>query len=508
MNLKKLNELIETGCREITLTEDVIIDDEKSLLKIKSDLTIDADNHDFINNISNENIIPTVVVDSKARLTLINCNFNTRFDFKCKYRTGLTLINCIFHNNQEKKWEKIECDIFSSLTLIDCDFREVSNTVISTDSTLIKIKNTLFDLDSSEIRSNDSAVEIMASDEKYLKKILKKLNKNNVGLYLVLDEFPDCYSSFTDLNELISKNDGEIVLQSDYLFDDNPELFDGIEIVKDNLVIDGNNHIINANGKSKVFNVTAQNITLKNIIFVNGYSIDGGVLKNHSNNLIVENCKFEGNCALNGGAVCNPEGNLKLVDCDFDKNYAFGLGGALYNGACCNMESASFDSNVVNDMFPASKNIKSELYDMHIGMGGAIYNGKDALIYGKNISFGFNEAMETSAIDNDGTIELNECNFEFNRSRGGAAICNGGILKIENSHFGENGSKYVDIYNIENYGTLELKWCEFDEGTYYESGDVTIFITSRGFETAADEEDYTDMKRRSTDLIEYYYENE
>ena len=97
---------------------------------------------------------------------------------------------------------------------------------------------------------------------------------------------------------------------------------------------------INANGKSKVFNVAAQNITLKNIIFVNGYSIDGGVLKNHSNNLIVENCKFKGNCALNGSAVCNPEGNLKLIDCSFDENYAFGLGGALYNYARCNIESS------------------------------------------------------------------------------------------------------------------------------------------------------------------------
>lgn len=59
----------------------------------------------------------------------------------------------------------IEWDTFSSLTLIACDFREFSDTVISTDSTLIKIKNTLFDLDSSEIRNNDRAVEIMASDE-------------------------------------------------------------------------------------------------------------------------------------------------------------------------------------------------------------------------------------------------------------------------------------------------------------------------------------------------------
>ena len=245
MNLKKFNELIESGNREITLTEDIVIDDEKSLIRINGDLTIDAANHDFINNISEENIIPKVILDSKARLTLINCNFNTRFDFKCKYHTDLTLINCIFHNNQEKKWEKIECDTFSSLTLIDCDFREFSNTVISTDTTLIKIKNTLFDLDSSEIHNKNGSIEIRASDEKYLKKILKKLNNNNVGLFLVLDEFPDRYSSFTDLNELISKNDGEIVLQRDYLFDDNPELSDGIEIVKDNLVIDGNNHILN-----------------------------------------------------------------------------------------------------------------------------------------------------------------------------------------------------------------------------------------------------------------------
>ena len=110
MNLKKLNEIIEIGTREITLTEDIVIDDEKSLIRIKGDLTIDAANHDFINNSSKENIIPTVIVDSKARLTLINCNFNTRFDFKCRNHTGLNLINCIFHNNHENKREMIECD--------------------------------------------------------------------------------------------------------------------------------------------------------------------------------------------------------------------------------------------------------------------------------------------------------------------------------------------------------------------------------------------------------------
>lgn len=42
MNLKKLNEIIEIGTREITLTEDIVIDDEKSLIRIKGDLTIDA----------------------------------------------------------------------------------------------------------------------------------------------------------------------------------------------------------------------------------------------------------------------------------------------------------------------------------------------------------------------------------------------------------------------------------------------------------------------------------
>lgn len=54
--------------------------------------------------------------------------------------------------------------------------------------------------------------------------------------------------------------------------DEDEQLFfeGGIELDEDNLTIDGQNHVIDANNLSRIFYITGKNITLKNIIFKNG----------------------------------------------------------------------------------------------------------------------------------------------------------------------------------------------------------------------------------------------
>ena len=97
---------------------------------------------------------------------------------------------------------------------------------------------------------------------------------------------------------------------------------EGIPIDKDNITINGNNHIIDANGKVRIFNITGKNVTLKNIIFKNGYTDEyGGAIRNDKGQINIINCKFIGNNAKgNGNDISNtPESEIKIESCEFSK---------------------------------------------------------------------------------------------------------------------------------------------------------------------------------------------
>ena len=140
----------------------------------------------------------------------------------------------------------------------------------------------------------------------------------------------DCLSTgeinnFTDLNDEISKipEEGKFTLEKDYAYGSGDSDYkDGIIIAKDNVVIDGDGHTIDGAGQARIFNITSNNVTLKNINFLNGHS---------------EN---------NGGAIyaC---GNLTLIDCNFINNTAVQQGGAVYVGSP--VSNCRFDSTFINN---------------------------------------------------------------------------------------------------------------------------------------------------------------
>jgi len=66
-----------------------------------------------------------------------------------------------------------------------------------------------------------------------------------------------------------------------------------IKITQDDLTIDGNGHTIDAQNNSQIFNITGNNITLKNIIFKNALT------------------------KKSGGAILNFKGTIKVIDCEF-----------------------------------------------------------------------------------------------------------------------------------------------------------------------------------------------
>ena len=500
MNFKEFEELVNSGVGEIALGEDVVPDEERNWVRMKKDgLTIDGNGHTIE--------LKRFHVQAK-NITLKNMDFVNNdeysFRFEIDSKSSLTLIDCSFQDNRQFEDETdenpshviithygavIDCEIYSKLALIGCDFEKCGINV-SARLALVKIDNCRFDIENSKIANDDGSVEVVASQEEYLKPIIKEFTLCNRGLFLSLDEIPENYSRFSDLNELISCGEGEIVLNEDYIFDDSEELIEGIEIARDNLVIDGNNHIINGNGKSRVFDISAKNVTLKNIRFINSFSSDGGAIINRSEGLVLENCRFLGNHGGHGGAICNIGKNLRVIDCDFDFNSSFWSGGAIYSESdnLC-IDSSSFQDNIVNDYFAQVPNFKSNLDGGSHGNGGAIYNERGR-IHIKKTSFDFNQAMgEGSAIDNSGNMKAAECRFISNYAKDGAAVSNWGCFKADKSVFSGNESKYASVNNFLNMGTLELEDCQFEDGVYYENGDGSMVFSDGELVGRYDDED-------------------
>ena len=99
-------------------------------------------------------------------------------------------------------------------------------------------------------------------------------------------------------------------------------------IINQSITIDGQGHKIDAQGKSRIFKITADNIILKNINFINGNTTDfGGAIYMDSGS--IKNCNFTNNTASQRtGAVCFDSFGT-VENCNFVNNTAFLWGSAI-----------------------------------------------------------------------------------------------------------------------------------------------------------------------------------
>ncbi len=266
--------------------------------------------------------------------------------------------------------------------------------------------------------------------------------------------------NFTRLDEMIhGSKSKEITLKDNVTMEDGEILFyeGGIDLDIDGLVIDGDGRIIDGSGASRIFIVTGNDITLKNITFKNGcnhYDYDnklnshGGALRINSGvriNLI--NCIFEGNTSeQDGGAICAyRKGKLNLEKCTFNKNHGIS-GGALYSESDVELDGCILSKNSANS-------------------GGAFYNRKNAII--SNCTFSENETQHED--------EPTSLYFD-----GGGAICNEGTLAVAGSSISQNYAvRGGSIYNAGNLNADDD--CDFSQntakmegGAIYNAGEATF----------------------------------
>ena len=329
-------------------------------------------------------------------------------------------------------------------------------------------------------------------------------NKNDNLLSNVLKqkedyEFHDDVISFKNkgdfryLNDLIQKGENEINLDSDIIFDEveKEEFKKGIEIASDNLVINGNNHDIDARELTCIFNITGKNIVLNDINFKNAFSDSnyGAAIKNEGENIKLVNCSFSNNSVNpknffdggDGGAIYNDNNaSLQLIKCKFTDNCSKWYGGAIANEGKLILDNCIFNNNIAYQYGGALYNYtngRAKLKNCHFdynnakkASGGAIYNTNGANMFLEECHFEYNYAnVDGSAIHNsNGSLICHICDFKNNDSGNGSVVWNDRNLELFSVEFSDDKSR-------ENFSFVKQ---EGDEDTKLKIEDSTFSFSS------------------------------
>ena len=174
--------------------------------------------------------------------------------------------------------------------------------------------------------------------------------------------------TFTALQDKISNaaEGATIELEKDYANDG--VLADGILISK-SITINGNGYTIDAQHKSRIFNVTANSVVLNDIKFINGNATLGGAIFCEGDNVTIWNSTFINNAADYGGAnyFKNTISHL-IITGDFINNVAQISGGANYfNDNVVNVSiSGDFSDNVAANGSGAANYFFKSVTDVYI----------------------------------------------------------------------------------------------------------------------------------------------
>ena len=187
------------------------------------------------------------------------------------------------------------------LSIAGVSASEIDNTVASEDTGVIELSH--------EIESADN--NLGTSEEQ---KVTQTDNEEKTG------ETDD--GSFGALESKIGRaSSGDTVyLENNYSCEDSWTQVTGISILPSNLVIDGQGHSIDAKQKTRIFDVNAENVTIKNIKFINAKfnHYGGAIYWSSSANGSVSGCSFVNCSAEYGGAICwSDSANGIISDCVF-----------------------------------------------------------------------------------------------------------------------------------------------------------------------------------------------
>ena len=218
--------------------------------------------------------------------------------------------------------------------------------------------------------------------------------------------------------------------------------------------INGNGHIINANGLGRIFTVyIGGELILRNVQLINGYlpetlsgNFDGGAILNMGT-LTAIDCKFLNNYARDGGAIATDRAALTVLSGTtvFKGNHVWQDGGAISNqyGSTLTINGkTTFDSNY------AYFDGQGTYLHVDEGKGGAILNAfSNAKLYISGETTFVNNYCKADGgaiFNHQATANITGTNvFKGNKAKTGT-VAKGGAINNENATFYLSGDNTFD----------------------------------------------------------------
>ena len=310
--------------------------------------------------------------------------------------------------------------------------------------------------------------------------------------------------SFTNLTDEIESK-YVVDLTQNYKFNNETDASSGIVIGKDNFVLNGNGHTIDGNNQSRLFNIIANNVTLNDLILINGnYGMCGGIradgtitlnnvtfINNYANEqggaigvtpgttIICNNTKFIDNYADSGSSILVSSSEVKLYNSyitskNFAKSSQIYLSNAeLYieNTTFTNI-TASYAPAIYGKTFKASIR-NSQFIDLKANItAGAIGTKEGGELYIENCEFeNITSSRNGGVIFADvigvpgatGNVTIIDSKFRDTYSEfGGAYVQLGGDFVLKNTEFINSHAKYNGGAIYLSYTNTEIDNCTFD----------------------------------------------
>ena len=308
-------------------------------------------------------------------------------------------------------------------------------------------------------------------------------------------------ASFADLTNEIENTGTTLDLTRDYTFNNETDKNIGILISKDNFVLNGNGHTVDGKNLSRIFSIDGNNITLSNLVLINGNSNNGGAVCSEGavtlNNITfidnyasiqggavglfanavlnINNSRFINNNAGSGPSIFVQNSNLNLYNTEFTSNVHAKGGQVFLNNATGYIDNATF-ANIVSNYTPAIQFVKSKaltiLNSKFINLNakissGAIYTKSGGALYIRNCEFtNTSSSKNAGAILADiagddnlmpGNVTILDTVFRDTSSGfGGALVQFGGKLLINNAEFINNHATY-------NGGSVYISYVDYAE---------------------------------------------
>ena len=255
-------------------------------------------------------------------------------------------------------------------------------------------------------------------------------------------------NSFTNLTDEIENAGTTLDLTKDYTFNNETDNKKGIVIGKDNFVLNGNGRTIDGKNQSRIFNITANNVTLSNLILTGGNAEKGGAVY-VTGSLTLNNVTFINNYAKIEGGAIGLYGNVILTcnNSDFIDNYAEAGSAIFVKKGVLNLYNADLSSKIFN-------------------MYSQIAVLTNSIVYIENATFSNSNSSYAPALylrdSKTSVINSKFINLRGNITSGAIGVRMGGDLYVKNCEFinttsSKNaGAIFADVLYDGNLGSVTI----------------------------------------------------